>query len=67
MLFQELESLLPQRPQVIVPKGDLVEEVDMHDYDPSERGGRGGSSGRSEAYASDDEDHHGPGIQCAQQ
>lgn len=64
-LFQLLEGLLPPRPTFIMPQGEQVEEVDLHDYDPNSRSG---SSGRQEAYASDDDDHHhGGGIQCASQ
>lgn len=60
-----LESVLPPRPQFVMPTGENVEEADLMDYDPSEKSTRGG---RSEAYVSDDEDHvHGPGVQCAHQ
>jgi DnaJ family protein A protein 2 len=65
--MQELEQLLPPRPTFELPKGEHVEEVDLHDYDPNER--NAGMSGRQEAYASDDDEHtSGPGgIQCAHQ
>ncbi|KAJ9592232.1 hypothetical protein L9F63_001233, partial [Diploptera punctata] len=64
--LKELELLLPPRPSIEMPKGEHVEEVDLHEYDPNERSA---SSGRQEAYASDDEDHPGGpgGIQCAHQ
>ncbi|KAK9759174.1 hypothetical protein QE152_g64 [Popillia japonica] len=60
-----LESVLPPRTVFKMPVGDHVEEVDLNDYDPNERGSH---SSNREAYASDDEDHiHGSGIQCAHQ
>lgn len=60
-----LESVLPPRPPFVMPSGENVEEVDLMDYDPNDRSGY---SRRTEAYASDDEDHvHGPGVQCAHQ
>lgn len=61
-----LETYLPSRPVFKLPEGEDVMEVDMHEYDPNEQ--TAGRSGRSEAYASDDEEHiHGPGLQCATQ
>lgn len=52
------------------PEGEHVEEVDLHDYDPSDRRDGGQGSGQN-AYDSDDEDggHAGPGggVQCAHQ
>lgn len=61
----ELEALLPPRPVFKMPEGEDVYEVDLHEYNPNERGP---SRSRNEAYASDDEDHaHGPGLQCAPQ
>jgi DnaJ family protein A protein 2 len=62
--MQELEQLLPPRPTFELPKGEHVEEVDLHEYDPNERSA--GMSGRQEAYASDDDERPG-GIQCAHQ
>ncbi|KRT78784.1 Chaperone, partial [Oryctes borbonicus] len=60
-----LESVLPPRAEFKMPVGEHVEEVDLNDYDPNERGTH---SNNREAYASDDEDHmHGSGIQCAHQ
>lgn len=60
-----LESVLPPKPPFSMPIGENVEEVDLMDYDPNDRSGY---SRRTEAYASDDEDHvHGPGVQCAHQ
>ncbi|XP_022918984.1 dnaJ homolog subfamily A member 2-like [Onthophagus taurus] len=61
-----LETLLPPRPDFKKPVGEHVEDVDLMDYDLNERAT---SSGRGEAYASDDEEHMhgGPGIQCAHQ
>lgn len=63
--LQELEACLPPRPVFTVPEGEHVEEVDLHDYDPSQKS----SSGRGEAYGSDEEEHWqgGSGLQCAHQ
>lgn len=60
-----LEKFLPPRRPFEMPVGDHVEEVDLNDYDPDAQR----SSGRGEAYASDDEEHMhgGPGLQCAHQ
>ncbi|XP_067007681.1 dnaJ homolog subfamily A member 2 [Anabrus simplex] len=64
--LKELEMLLPARPTFNMPKGEQVEEVDLHEFDPNDRSA--GGSGRQEAYASDDDDHPGPaGVQCAHQ
>ncbi|CAH1104467.1 unnamed protein product [Psylliodes chrysocephalus] len=62
--LKALETLLPPRPAFTMPMGEHVEEVDLHDFDPAEKGSH---SSRGEAYASDDEDHMQPGIQCAHQ
>ncbi|KAG5889608.1 hypothetical protein JTB14_024029 [Gonioctena quinquepunctata] len=63
--LNSLETLLPPRPAFTMPQGENVEEVDLMDFDPNDRSSH---SGRGEAYASDDEDQmHGPGIQCAHQ
>ncbi|KAJ3657192.1 hypothetical protein Zmor_016211 [Zophobas morio] len=60
-----LEGMLPPRPAFVLPEGDNVEEVELHQFDAASDKGAHGSR---EAYASDDEDHmHGPGIQCAHQ
>lgn len=61
-----LESFLPPKPEFHMPVGEHVEEVDLHEYD---RDAQRSSSGRGEAYASDDEEHMhgGPGLQCAHQ
>ncbi|KAJ8981222.1 hypothetical protein NQ317_004164 [Molorchus minor] len=64
--LKALETLLGPRPPFVMPQGENVEEVDLLDYDPNDRGAHSG--GRGEAYASDDDEHmHGPGIQCAHQ
>ena len=55
----QLETLLPARQEVIVPPH--AEECEMQKYDPSHDNNRG----RREAYDSDDEDGHGPRVQCA--
>ncbi len=71
--IEKIEALLPARPAFVPPEGEHVEEVDLHDYEASDRreggsGSRGGGSG-SNAYDSDDEEggHGGPGVQCAHQ
>lgn len=59
-----LEHYLPPRTPFTMPVGEHVEEVDLNEYNPNEQR----SSGRGEAYDSDDEhSHHGPGVQCAHQ
>lgn len=67
--LQEIEKLLPGRPAFVQPSGEHVEEVDLHDYDASERRDGSGGSGNN-AYDSDDDEggHGGPaGVQCAHQ
>ncbi|GLH15975.1 hypothetical protein R5R35_005639 [Gryllus longicercus] len=64
--LKQLENLLPPRPSFEMPSGEHVEEVDLHEYDASEGHGAG-AGGRQEAYASDEDDHPGPGVQCAHQ
>ncbi|XP_057652855.1 dnaJ homolog subfamily A member 2-like [Diorhabda carinulata] len=62
--LKALETLLPPRSEFTMPFGDHVEEVDLHDFDPSDKG----NYSRNEAYASDDEEQmHGSGLQCAHQ
>lgn len=65
-LIQVLETLLPPKPQVDIPEGDMVEEVDLLEYDP--KNGPSGY-GRTEAYNDDDMDESGGGakVQCAHQ
>lgn len=62
------EKLLPDRnePMDIDLADEHTEEVDLHDFDPSNERSNG-SAGRNEAYDSDDdESRRGPGgIQCA--
>ena len=61
--FQLLESLLPTRPKQVQP-GEDAEEVDLMDLDPryhQQRRGNGFEDG------SDDENGHGPRVQCAHQ
>ncbi|XP_071448131.1 dnaJ homolog subfamily A member 2-like [Hetaerina americana] len=63
--LKELEVLLPPRPEFVSPAAECVEEVTLEDYDPNDDRGRGE---RSEAYASDDEDHHHRGgMPCPNQ
>lgn len=60
-----LERFLPPKPEFVMPSGEHVEEVDLHEYDRNTQR----SSGRSEAYASDDDEqmHGGSGLQCTHQ
>ncbi|KAF7269002.1 hypothetical protein GWI33_017925 [Rhynchophorus ferrugineus] len=62
--LKQLESILPPRPGFDMPTGD-VEEVELTEYDPNDRSSHSGH--RGEAYASDEEEHHGPGMQCVHQ
>lgn len=55
----ELEELLPPRQEVVIPEGS--EECLMEKYDPSQDNNRG----RRDAYESDEDDQHGPRVQCA--
>ncbi|XP_072393386.1 dnaJ homolog subfamily A member 2-like [Diabrotica undecimpunctata] len=62
--LKALETLLPPRSLFTMPIGEHVEEVDLQEVDPTDKG----HSSRGEAYASDDEEQtHGPGLQCAHQ
>lgn len=62
--LKQLEDILPPRKPVEIPQGAQVDKCDMVDPDPRKHQAR---SGR-EAYDSDDEDQHGgPGVQCASQ
>ncbi|XP_054165410.1 dnaJ homolog subfamily A member 2-like [Oppia nitens] len=66
--LKEFEKIVPQRnePMDIDLNDEHTEEVDLHDYDPSNERSNG-SAGRGEAYDSDDEDGRGGqgGIKCA--
>lgn len=63
--LKQLEDILPPRKPVEIPEGAQVDKCDMVDPDPRKHQAR---SGRGEAYDSDDEDQHGgPGVQCASQ
>ncbi|XP_046542388.1 dnaJ homolog subfamily A member 2-like [Haliotis rubra] len=62
--LKELETLLPVREKVDIPIGDHVEDVDLVNFEDT----RGSDGRRGEAYdEDDDEDHHGPRVQCAHQ
>jgi len=65
--IKEIEKYLPGRPAFVQPEGEHVEEVDLHDYDASDR--RDGGSGGNAYESDDDEGGHGggPGVQCAHQ
>ncbi|KAJ8958811.1 hypothetical protein NQ318_019571 [Aromia moschata] len=41
-----LESLLPPRPPFVMPQGEHVEEVDLHDFDPNDRSSHSGGPRR---------------------
>ncbi|CAG2163536.1 unnamed protein product, partial [Oppiella nova] len=61
--LKQFEAILPQRLDAmeIDLNDEHTEEVDLHDYDPS----NDRSNGRSEAYDSDEEDgRRGPGDKC---
>ncbi|KAG1180308.1 hypothetical protein G6F70_000472 [Rhizopus microsporus] len=59
-----LEHILPPRPVLPSFGNKHVDEVVMADAQPYQTG----SSGRNQnAYDEDEDDHHGPGVQCAQQ
>ncbi|CEG73909.1 Putative ATPase GET3 [Rhizopus microsporus] len=59
-----LEQILPPRPALPSFGDKHVDEVVMADAQPYQTG----PSGRNQnAYDEDEEDHHGPGVQCAQQ
>ena len=47
--MQKIEALLPPRPKIEIPEGEMVEEVNMDDYVPSRRE-EGGSRGGGHAY-----------------
>ncbi|CCE86445.1 Piso0_004935 [Millerozyma farinosa CBS 7064] len=63
--LKELESILPPRAKVSIPKGAEVDECDLVDYEPYKHQ----TSGRRDTYDSDDEEGGagGPGVQCASQ
>ncbi|ODV79976.1 DnaJ-domain-containing protein [Suhomyces tanzawaensis NRRL Y-17324] len=63
--LKQLESILPARTKVTIPKGSEVDEVDLVDIDPYKHQ----SSGRRDAYDSDDEEggQGAPNVQCASQ
>lgn len=68
--LQELEKLLPPKPEPIIPPDH--EDVDLHDFENT-RGMDGSAGGGKEAYNNDeddDEQQHGGGIPrvgCQQQ
>ncbi|VVD05832.1 dnaJ homolog subfamily A member 2-like [Leptidea sinapis] len=61
----QIQSILPPRPDFVMPTGEDVEEVNLMDYVPNERSSRG----RQEVYAGDEDEHmhEGPGVECAHQ
>ena len=59
--LQQIENLLPPRQEVIIPDG--AEECTLHKFDPRQDGYS--RQRRGEAYDSDEEDMHGPRVQCA--
>jgi DnaJ-class molecular chaperone len=59
----QLEKLLPDRQQVIIP--DSAEECTLTEFDPSQSTHRGS---HGEVYQEDDDDEMGqPRVQCASQ
>lgn len=66
--LKQLESILPKRPQLNIPKGvDVDDSCSMEDFDPIKHQSR--SSGHRGGYYDEDDDEEGgqPGVQCAQQ
>lgn len=63
--LKQLESILPPRTTYAIPKGAEVDECDLSHVDPYKHS----SSGRRDAYDSDEEEGAGagPGVQCASQ
>jgi len=63
----KLESILPPRPQVDIPIGDEVEEVNLVEVDMEREHANSRGRGHSQdAHMSDDEEGgHGPHMQCA--
>lgn len=69
-IAQLLETLLGPRAEFTKPTGEDVEEVDLHDYTPTDESN---TRNYGEAYSEDDDDymgaHFAPGgrVQCASQ
>jgi DnaJ family protein A protein 2 len=66
--IKELESILPKRPALGIPKGAEVDDsCTFNEYDSVKHQSR--QQGRGGYYDDDDEDEEGghPGVQCAQQ
>ncbi|KAK6205002.1 dnaJ class heat shock protein [Scheffersomyces amazonensis] len=62
--LKELESILPARTKVSIPKGSEIDDVEVVDVDPYKHT----AGSRRDAYDSDEEEgHQGPGVQCASQ
>lgn len=62
-VYSKIESLLPPRPEFVMPEGEHVEEVDLVDYDPNDT--RNAHYG--EAYESDERDSDAHRVQCQTQ
>ncbi|EGW34250.1 dnaJ class heat shock protein [Spathaspora passalidarum NRRL Y-27907] len=60
--LKELESILPARAKVTIPKGAEVDECDMVSFNPAQH-----QQTRRDAYDSEDEEGGQPGVQCASQ
>ncbi|KAK6460078.1 dnaJ class heat shock protein [Scheffersomyces coipomensis] len=62
--LKQLESILPARAAVSIPKGAEVDEVSVVDVDPYKHN----AGSRRDAYDSDEEEgQQGQGVQCASQ
>ncbi|CUM64119.1 uncharacterized protein PRCAT00001710001 [Priceomyces carsonii] len=62
--LKALESILPPRSKVTIPKGVEVDDCDLVDVDPRKHT----AGNRRDAYDSDEEEGGaGPGVQCASQ
>ena len=66
--FQLLESLLPKRQSVTIPRGENTEEVNLHEYEPSANSAHHGDHhhGGPGGHFHDGEEG-GPSVQCANQ
>jgi len=64
-VLKKLESILPKRPHVDIPKGEHVEEVHMIDFHTTKSAHNDRQGHRREAYDAGDSDDEGgvhPGV-----
>lgn len=64
-MFQQLETILPKRPHVEIPKGEHVEEAHMIDFSTTKSAHNDRHGQRRENYENGDSDDEGgqPGVQ----